>query len=75
MKPVIDRHGTRWLPVTMLAREFNKSAMTMRRWCITGFILTVGYRTMRDVSGHWLVTPLDHPRPAAPKTAHSERTA
>jgi hypothetical protein len=68
-----DPHGTRWVPASHLAREFNKTRITIRRWCATGFILTLGYRTMRDVRGHWLVAPLCDPRPSA-ETEHSELT-
>lgn len=46
-----------WIPVSQLAREYNKSKMTIIRWIDNGFLVTLGYRIWRDVSGHYYVCP------------------
>ena len=57
MNPYFDGI-THWSPLSTIAREFNKTPQTLRRWCDSGFILTLGYRTWRDPHGHWFVAPI-----------------
>lgn len=57
MKPFSDGN-TLWIPLAYIAREFNKHPFTVRKWCASGFILSLGYRTRRDPKGHWFVAPL-----------------
>lgn len=44
-----------WEPVSVVAREYNKHSMTLKRWCKSGFILTLGYRVLCDPKGRWWV--------------------
>lgn len=45
----------RWYKLSEIARQFQKSEMTIWNWCNNGFIFTLGYRLRRDVSGHLFV--------------------
>jgi hypothetical protein len=47
--------GCRWFKPSEIAKQFNKSPMTIRRWCGSGFILTLGYRLRRDVKGQTMI--------------------
>lgn len=47
---------TEWVPVAEVAREYNKSAMTIKRWCADGFILRLGFRVKKDPKGRWLLS-------------------
>ena len=52
-----------WVTPPRLAVEFNKTEMTMRRWCYSGFILSLGYLLRREPRGRWLIgIPLDEYR-------------
>lgn len=42
-----------WVPVSEFAAEFNKTNRTVQKWCASGFVLSLGYRIRRDVTGHW----------------------
>lgn len=46
---------TQWLPVSVVAREYNKDSKTIKRWCSSGFILRLGFVIKRDPKGHWLL--------------------
>lgn len=45
-----------WIPLSKLAKEFEKSRVTIHNWCVDGFLLTLGYRIRRDCKGHWTVS-------------------
>ncbi len=47
---------TEWVPVSRIAREYNKHAVTIKRWCASGFILRLGFRVKKDPKGHWLLS-------------------
>ena len=49
-----------WQTITQVAREFGKTRQTIHNWVTSGFILTLGYRVQRDVSGFWLLYPPTH---------------
>jgi hypothetical protein len=60
--------GYLWRTVSEVAREYQKAPITIARWCEDGFILTLGYRLKRDVTGHWLIgTPYTETRQTQPK--------
>jgi hypothetical protein len=48
---------TGWLTISQVAREFGKTRQTIHNWVTSGFILTLGYRVQRDVTGYWLLQP------------------
>lgn len=50
-----------WVPVSVIALEYQRTPQFIRRWCSSGYILELGYSLRRDSLGHWLVgvpTPL-----------------
>jgi hypothetical protein len=51
---VQDKEVT-WIPLSMLAEEYNRSTRLMRQWVQTGFVLELGYAVRRDETGHWIV--------------------
>jgi hypothetical protein len=44
-----------WLPVSAIAREYQKSPQMIRNWVKSGFILEIGYVVKRDVTGHFII--------------------
>lgn len=49
------KQGETWVPVSTVAREYNKHAVTIKRWCADGFILRLGFRVKIDPKGRWLL--------------------
>lgn len=47
---------TEWVPVSQIAREYQKHPMTIKRWCTSGFILHLGFRIKKDPKGRWLLS-------------------
>ena len=45
-----------WVPVSVVAKEYNKTSVTIKRWAATGFILHLGFRVKRDPKGRWLLS-------------------
>lgn len=44
-----------WVPVVVIAREYEKSPQMIRNWIRSGFILELGFMVKRDVTGHFKV--------------------
>ena len=44
-----------WYSVPEYAAAWNKDPSTIRKWVYSGFILSLGYRVVRDPSGHWQI--------------------
>jgi hypothetical protein len=44
-----------WLPISAIAREYNRDPESIRRWCLNGFMIELGYTIRRDETGHWIV--------------------
>lgn len=44
-----------WIPVSEVAREYQKTSITIKRWCASGFILRLGYKVKRDPKGRWFL--------------------
>jgi hypothetical protein len=44
-----------WLPLSVMAEMYSKSAECIRLWCHDGFILSLGYRLQREPRGHWRI--------------------
>lgn len=55
-----------WIPISQLAKEYQKSRVTIFRWIQSGFIYTLGYEVKRDPTGHWYVRPSLHSIPSRP---------
>ena len=47
--------GITWQRPSQFAAEYNKSPLTVRRWCRSGFILTLGYLVVIDPKGRWMI--------------------
>jgi hypothetical protein len=43
------------LSVTEAARYYNRTEVSIRRWCRNGTLLAAGCRVMRDVTGRWII--------------------
>lgn len=43
---------TRWLSVKDFAKVQRKQPVTIYQWVNSGFILEIGFRVVRDVTGH-----------------------
>lgn len=55
MTPLITADGLVWMSPPRLGKLFNKHGDTIRIWCHSGFILTLGYKLKRDPKGHYLI--------------------
>lgn len=44
-----------WVPLSVMAAEYNKAISTMTNWCITGFWIERGYRLRKECRGQWRV--------------------
>jgi len=44
-----------WLPISAIAREYQKTPQMIRNWVRSGFILEIGYSVRRDVTGHFII--------------------
>jgi hypothetical protein len=51
-----------WVPVSVMAEVFSRNPWTIRRWCIEGYIVQLGYRVKRESRGQWKigVTPSEY---------------
>lgn len=59
-----------WIPVSQVAREYNKHVVTIKRWCVSGFIIHLGFRVRRDPKGQWFLS-----RNEPEQTTHSKHSA
>jgi len=55
MKPKSIDGDVVWLSPTELATEYNKTRITIYRWCSSGFILTLGYRLKREANRRYSI--------------------
>lgn len=44
-----------WLPISRVAKEYNRSPETIRLWCVSGFLIELGFTIQRDLTGHWII--------------------
>ena len=47
--------SSQWVTVGEFARQWNKHRNTIRRWCESGFFLTIGISTYCDPRGTWYI--------------------
>ena len=51
-----------WLTVREFAAKQNRHRLTIYRWVADGFVLELGFKLRRDVTGHITIgIPSDHP--------------
>jgi hypothetical protein len=54
--PPWTRHSnSKWVTVNEFAKEWNKHRNTIRRWCESGFLSTLGIATYCDPRGCWFI--------------------
>ena len=53
--PWVLNPGTRWVTVGEFAYEWNKHRNTIREWCETGYLSSLGIPTYRDPRGYWFI--------------------
>ena len=51
--PWMMEPGQRWVTVGTFAREWNKDRNTIRQWCESGYMMSLGIATYRDHRGWW----------------------
>ena len=44
-----------WVPLNVIAIEYHRSPESMRLWCVSGFMLELGYSLRKDELGRWQV--------------------
>jgi hypothetical protein len=44
-----------WLPLSAIAREYQKSAKQIRLWARDGLLIEIGFMVRRDPTGHWII--------------------
>lgn len=56
MIETLTRDGERvWMPISVVAKEYNRHPESIRRWCENGFLIELGFTIRRDETGHWIV--------------------
>lgn len=56
-----------WVPISVVAREYQKHTVTLKRWARTGFILHLGFRVRRDPKGQWFLMKVEPEQPMQSK--------
>ena len=44
-----------WLPISQVAKEYSRDPESIRRWCLSGFLIELGFAIRRDQTGHWII--------------------
>jgi hypothetical protein len=44
-----------WIPLSAVAKEYNRHPESIRRWCVSGFLIELGFSIRQDETGHWIV--------------------
>jgi hypothetical protein len=55
MSYVMTASPVKWVPLSVIAIEYNRVPAAIRQWCSNGFILELGYSLRKDSTGHWIV--------------------
>ena len=51
---MIERELT-WVPVSVIAAEYQRTPQMIRNWVRSGFIVEIGFSVRRDVTGHYII--------------------
>lgn len=57
LKPPWAGRGNGWMPLREFARQWNRNARTVQRWCETGSVLYFGIPCYKDPFGRWWLNP------------------
>jgi hypothetical protein len=52
---IIQEKELTWVPLSVIAREFNRDTETIRQWAVNGLLLEIGYSVRKDFVGYWVV--------------------
>ena len=53
-RPRIRVEGeTVWVSPSIVASEYNRSSVAIQGWCISGFVVEIGWKLQRTMKGHW----------------------
>lgn len=44
-----------WVPVSVIAAEYQRTPQMIRNWVRNGLIVEIGFRVRRDVTGHFII--------------------
>lgn len=44
-----------WVPVSVIAAEYQRTPQMIRNWVRSGFIVEIGFSVRRDVTGHFII--------------------
>jgi hypothetical protein len=44
-----------WVPVSVIAAEYQRTPQMIRNWVRNGFIVEIGFSVRRDVTGHYII--------------------
>jgi hypothetical protein len=48
-------HEITWVPVSVIAAEYQRTPQMIRNWVRSGFIVEIGFSVRRDVTGHFII--------------------
>jgi hypothetical protein len=54
-RPIVTDGDIVWLPISVVALMYSRSAESIRLWCIEGYIIQLGYRVRRECRGQWRI--------------------
>ena len=55
LPPWYDKPTEQWVTVGEFATLWNKHRNTIRQWCESGFLLSIGFSTYQDIRGIWYI--------------------
>jgi hypothetical protein len=44
-----------WVPVSVIAAEYQRSPQMIRNWVRSGLIVEIGFSVRRDITGHFII--------------------
>jgi len=44
-----------WVPVSVIAAEYQRTPQMIRNWVRSGFIVEIGFSVRRDMTGHFII--------------------
>lgn len=44
-----------WVPVSIIAAEYQRTPQMIRNWVRSGFIVEIGFSVRKDITGHYII--------------------
>jgi hypothetical protein len=44
-----------WVPVSVIAAEYQRTPQMIRNWVRSGFIVEIGFSVRKDITGHYII--------------------